>query len=185
MKIFCSKPIHCSSGCMLRLIVLLEGEPPPQSLQNRFSSKIVLYLAPSIFPSTQTSFPVPAEEKHPHSMMLPPPCFTVGMVCSGWCAVFSATCSILHLGQKLQFWSHLTRAPCSTFVCCAPHMACGISSCHSSIKAHSVEFITNSCPVGRLSHLSCGSLQLCQSYHGPLGRFSDQWSPCPACQFRW
>ena len=54
---------------------------------NRFSSKIVLYLAPSIFPSTQTSFPVPAEEKHPHSMMLPPPCFRVGMVCSGWCAV--------------------------------------------------------------------------------------------------
>ena len=46
----------------------------------RFSSKIVLYLAPSIFPLTQTSFPVPAEEKHPHSMMLPPPCFTVGMV---------------------------------------------------------------------------------------------------------
>ena len=50
---------------------------------NRFSSKIVLYLAPSIFPSTLTSFPVPAEEKHPHHMMLPPPCFTVGMVCSG------------------------------------------------------------------------------------------------------
>ena len=34
-------------------------------------SKLVLYLAPSLFPSTQTSFPVPAEEKHPHSMMLP------------------------------------------------------------------------------------------------------------------
>ena len=35
--------------------------------------------------STQTSFPVPAEEKHPYSMMLPLPCFKVGMVCS--CAV--------------------------------------------------------------------------------------------------
>ncbi|KAL4008967.1 hypothetical protein ACER0C_002819 [Sarotherodon galilaeus] len=46
----------------------------------RFSSKIALYLAPSIFPSTLTSFPVPAEEKHPQSMMLPPPYLTVGMV---------------------------------------------------------------------------------------------------------
>ncbi|KAL3978871.1 hypothetical protein ACER0C_019933 [Sarotherodon galilaeus] len=45
----------------------------------RFSSKIALYLAPSIFPSTLTSFPVPAEEKHPQSMMLPPPYLTVGM----------------------------------------------------------------------------------------------------------
>ena len=54
---------------------------------NRFSSKISLYLAPSIFPSTLTIFPVPAEEKHPQSMMLLPPYLTVGMVCSGWCAV--------------------------------------------------------------------------------------------------
>ena len=53
---------------------------------NMFSSKIALYLALSIFPSTLTSFPVPAEEKHPHNMMLPP-CFTAGMVCSGRCAV--------------------------------------------------------------------------------------------------
>ena len=30
--------------------------------------------------SILTSLPVPAAEKHPHSMMLPPPCFTVGMV---------------------------------------------------------------------------------------------------------
>ena len=54
---------------------------------HRFSCRIALYLAPSILPSTLTSFPVPAEEKHPHSMRLPPPCFTVGMVCSGWWAV--------------------------------------------------------------------------------------------------
>ncbi|MED6269698.1 Pre-mRNA-splicing factor 18 [Characodon lateralis] len=32
---------------------------------------------------SQTSYPGPAEEKHPHSMMLPPPCFPKGMVCSG------------------------------------------------------------------------------------------------------
>ncbi|CDQ59813.1 unnamed protein product [Oncorhynchus mykiss] len=41
---------------------------------------IPLYFAPSIFPSILTSLSVPTAEKHPHSMMLPPPCFTVGMV---------------------------------------------------------------------------------------------------------
>uniref|UniRef100_A0A8C8M9Q3 SUV39H1 histone lysine methyltransferase b n=1 Tax=Oncorhynchus tshawytscha TaxID=74940 RepID=A0A8C8M9Q3_ONCTS len=49
----------------------------------RFSSRMVLYLAPSIFPSILTIFPVPAEEKQAQTMMLPPPCLTVGMVCSG------------------------------------------------------------------------------------------------------
>uniref|UniRef100_A0AAZ3Q9F3 poly(ADP-ribose) glycohydrolase n=2 Tax=Oncorhynchus tshawytscha TaxID=74940 RepID=A0AAZ3Q9F3_ONCTS len=41
--------------------------------------KIALYFAPFIFPLILTSLPVPAAEKHPHSVMLPPPCFTVGM----------------------------------------------------------------------------------------------------------
>ena len=36
--------------------------------------------APFIFVSLRTSLPVPAAEKHPNRMMLPPPCFTVGMV---------------------------------------------------------------------------------------------------------
>ena len=39
-------------------------------------------MAAFIFPSTLTSLLVPAAEKHPHSLMLPPPCFTVGMVMS-------------------------------------------------------------------------------------------------------
>ena len=33
-----------------------------------------------LFPQILTSLAVPATEKHPHSMMLPPPLFTVGMV---------------------------------------------------------------------------------------------------------
>jgi hypothetical protein len=33
-----------------------------------------------VFPSIRTRLPVPDAEKHPHSMMQPPPCFTVGMV---------------------------------------------------------------------------------------------------------
>jgi hypothetical protein len=33
----------------------------------------------SSFPTILTSLPVPATDKHLHSMMLPPPCFTIGM----------------------------------------------------------------------------------------------------------
>ncbi|MEQ2233618.1 hypothetical protein ILYODFUR_023709 [Ilyodon furcidens] len=40
-------------------------------------STMVLYLAPSILPFTLTSIPIPAEEKHPHSMMLSPKSFTI------------------------------------------------------------------------------------------------------------
>ena len=54
---------------------------------NRFPSRIFLYLALSIIPSILTSFLVPVDENHPHSIMLPLTCFTVGMVFSGWCEV--------------------------------------------------------------------------------------------------
>ena len=77
------KPLLGCLGCVLRVIVLLEGEPSPQSealSALEFSSRIALYFALFIFPSILTSLPVPAAEKHPHSMMLPPPFFTVGMV---------------------------------------------------------------------------------------------------------
>lgn len=40
-----------------------------------------MYLVPTNNPSILTSFPVPYNEKH-HSMMLPSPCFTVGMMFS-------------------------------------------------------------------------------------------------------
>ncbi len=57
------------------------------ALWRRFLSRISLYLAAFIFPSIATSRPVPAAEKHPHSMILPPPCFTVGTVLDRWRAV--------------------------------------------------------------------------------------------------
>ena len=52
------------------------------ALCTRFSFRISLYFAPISISSTLTSLPVPAAEKHPH-MMLPPPCFTFGMVWHG------------------------------------------------------------------------------------------------------
>jgi hypothetical protein len=36
-----------------------------------------------MMPSILLSAPVPPAEKHPHNMMLPPLCFTVGMVSFG------------------------------------------------------------------------------------------------------
>ena len=50
------------------------------ALRSRFSSRLPLYFAPFIFSSILSSLPVPAAEKYLHSMMLPSPCSTVGMV---------------------------------------------------------------------------------------------------------
>ena len=56
-----------------------------RALLTRFSFKISL--APFSFPSTLASPLVHAAEKHPHSMMLPSPCFTIGLVLGRWWAV--------------------------------------------------------------------------------------------------
>ncbi len=59
---------------MLWVVVVLKDEVPqkPEGFVPIFNSNII--------PSTLTKAPVPAEEKQPQSVMLPPPCFTVGMV---------------------------------------------------------------------------------------------------------
>uniref|UniRef100_A0A672N5X2 Microtubule-associated protein RP/EB family member 1-like n=1 Tax=Sinocyclocheilus grahami TaxID=75366 RepID=A0A672N5X2_SINGR len=54
----------------------------------RLLPKISQYMAPSILPSIRCSRPVPFAEKHPQSMMFPPPCFTVGMVFLGLYSFF-------------------------------------------------------------------------------------------------
>ena len=78
------KPLLRCLGCVLKVIVQLEGEPSRQSevlsaLEQVFIKDLSV-ISSFIFPSILTSLPVPAAEKHPHSIMLPPPCFTVGMV---------------------------------------------------------------------------------------------------------
>ncbi|MEQ2260487.1 hypothetical protein XENORESO_018297 [Xenotaenia resolanae] len=40
---------------------------------------------------------VPAARKHPHSMMLPPPCFTMGMVFLGWWGVLGLSQTLFSL----------------------------------------------------------------------------------------
>ena len=81
--------LHCL-GCVLRVIVLLvnlRSSLRSWALRTRFSLRIALCFAPFSFPSTLTSPQVPAAKKHPHSMMLPPPCFTIGIVLCRWWAV--------------------------------------------------------------------------------------------------
>ncbi len=46
------------------------------------------YMAPSIIPLMRCSCPGPLAEKHPQSIMFPPPCLTVGMVFLGSWAAF-------------------------------------------------------------------------------------------------
>ena len=69
-------------GCVLRVTALLEGEPSPQSevlsALEQVLSRISLYIAPFILALILTCLSVP--EKHPHNMILPQPCITVGMV---------------------------------------------------------------------------------------------------------
>ena len=76
------KRLLCCLGCVLRVIVLLEGEPSPQSevlsaLEKVFIKDLSVLCSVRL---SLDSLPVPAAEKHPHSMMLAPPCFTIGMV---------------------------------------------------------------------------------------------------------
>ena len=78
------KPLlHCL-GCVLRVVVLLEGEPSPQSEILRALEQIFikdLSVLFSVYLSLDPdSLPVPAAEKRPHSLKLPTPYFTVGMV---------------------------------------------------------------------------------------------------------
>ena len=76
--------------CVLRVIVLLEGEPSAQSevlsaLDQVFIENIsVLCTVQLSFKPDQIGGPIPASVKPSHSMMLPPPCFTAGMVLGRW-----------------------------------------------------------------------------------------------------
>ena len=81
------QPFGCT--CMLWFVVMLEG---PVTSKVQLSSRLLqvplknfqvvfFFMMPSILYSAPGPLHVAA--KHPHSMMLPPPCFTVGIVLFG------------------------------------------------------------------------------------------------------
>lgn len=75
---------HLFYDCVFRVTVMLKGEPPAWLQRCSRQIQVFLYSLAAVlgsiyFPSIMTDCPVPTEEKHPHSMMLPPRCFTAGM----------------------------------------------------------------------------------------------------------
>lgn len=78
------KPSMCSFGFMLWVIVLLENKSSSKLQVSCRFHQVLLQDFPCVF----VAFILPIKlstlgadaEKHPHSMMLPSPCFTVGMV---------------------------------------------------------------------------------------------------------
>ncbi len=138
------------------------------ALWRRFLSRISLYLAAFIFPSIATSRPVPAAEKHPHSMMLPPPCFTVGTVLDRWWAVpgflhtyrleLRPTSSILvSSDQRILFVTILESFSCFFSKLHAGfHVSCTeerLPSGHSAIKPRLVEGCSDGWLSTTFSHL--------------------------------
>ena len=188
------KLFHFSPGFIFRVVVLLEGESSPQSpvfyrFQQVFSQDIPSFSSTHLLINSD-HLPLPAE-KHLQSTKLPP-CLTVRMVCSQWCAVWvfchtqhfalRPKSSILVSPNKSAFF-HLSAVSSTWILENCKRDFLWLSSCHS-IKARCEKHMTNSCPVDRLPQLSCGSLQFVR-HVGPLGRASDQCSPCSARKFRW
>ncbi len=161
------------------------------ALWRRFSSRISLYLAAFIFPSIATSRPVPAAEKHPHSMMLPPPCFTVGTVLDRWWAVpwFSPHIPLRIKAKKLYLGlirpenlicHHLGVLQVFFHVSCTEER---LPSGHSAIKPRLVEGCSDGWLSTTFSHLPNASLELSHSDLWVLLYLSHQGSSPPIAQF--
>lgn len=94
-----------------------------------------------------------------------------------------------------KFYSYLTKESCYTFqffvvvfflFCfCITIVVFATVTFFSPLLHKNWIYWIYTCLIKRLSHLSCWSLHLSQSYHGPVGWFSDKSSPHPVCKFRW
>ncbi len=155
------------------------------ALWRRFSSRISLYL-----PSIATSRPVPAAEKHPHSMMLPPPCFTVGTVLDRWWAVpgflhtyrleLRPKSSILVSSDQRILQVFFSKLHAGFHVSCTEER---LPSGHSAIKPRLVEGCSDGWLSTTFSHLPNASLELSHSDLWVLLYLSHQGSSPPIAQF--
>ncbi len=160
------------------------------ALWRRFSSRISLYLAAFIFPSIATRRPVPAAEKHPHSMMLPPPCFTVGTVLDRWWAVpgflhtyrleLRPKSSILVSSDQRILQVFFSKLHAGFHVSCTEER---LPSGHSAIKPRLVEGCSDGWLSTTFSHLPNASLELSHSDLWVLLYLSHQGSSPPIAQF--
>ena len=104
ISMFPLKPLKCCFSSMLRVIVLLEGEPPSQSqtetgLPQEFPC---IYLHPSFLKFWPVSQSLPL--KNIHSMILPTQCFTVDDVLGVMKGVgFAAVIAFSLMAKKLNF----------------------------------------------------------------------------------
>lgn len=112
-------------------------------------SRMSLYIAAFICPSTLTSFPVATAEKQPHCVMLPPPCFTVEVVLARgwavpgflqpWCSALRPKSLIFVLSLIEALLPHLLRQPALIRVLVVSHfhlsMTCSLCSlAHSMLQ---------------------------------------------------
>jgi hypothetical protein len=152
----CPEVLRCL-GCMLRVVVLLEGEPSPKSEVLSRLSRISLYFARFIFPSIPTRF-----QSQPLKN-IPTACYTV------WCQV-SSRCDTWHLGQRVNWFQvRLGKLPAG---CNLPFTE-WILSGHSAIKDW-LECCRDGCPSPQRSSVSV---------HRVLGHLPDQWPSPPIVQF--
>lgn len=82
----------------------------------RFCAKTDWYLEVFMIPTILTKTAAPAEEKPPHTMKLPPPCFTVGVVLFGWWAYLVSVPPWSH--QTLKHFGKMHRNVQNTWSSC-------------------------------------------------------------------
>ncbi len=95
-----------------------------------------LYIAAFIFPLILTSLPVPATEKHPHSLMLPPHCCTVRMLLARWWVV----------PGFLQIWRLPFRPKSSNFLMVGESFRCLLANSRWAIMCLLLSLLSGSLP---------------------------------------
>lgn len=135
-------------------------------------------LHPSFPNRNQPPSCLPAAEKHPHSIKLPPPCFTLGIVSARWWVVLvsswhEAWYSFFFFYQIGEFCFPWSKSPSGGFVklqayCHVPFSKAWLSSGHSTIWAWLVECCRNDCPFERSSFLHRVKLELWIAHFFPL-----------------
>ncbi len=108
LEMLLTEPLLSCPCCVFGVIVMLE-DPATTHLQFSYWGKEVVGQNLAIHcPSIRCSRPVPFAEKHPQSMMFPPPCIMFGMVFLGF---YSSFFFLQTRRVEFIFWSHLTTWP--------------------------------------------------------------------------